>query len=72
MLTVREGPMPRPRLILAAVMLLVGLVWIGQGIGLIPGSAMSGQSFWAIVGVVLCIAGAGLLWRSLGRPARRP
>jgi hypothetical protein len=64
--------MPRSRLIIAAVLLLVGLFWIGQGSGLIPGSAMSGQSFWAIVGVVLVVGGAGLLWRSLGTSARRP
>jgi hypothetical protein len=41
------------RLFVAAVLFVVGLVWIGQGTGRIAGSAMSGVSFWAVVGVVL-------------------
>jgi len=64
--------MSRTRLIVAALMLLTGLLWIGQGTGLVPGSAMSGQSFWAIVGVVLAAAGAVSLWRGLRPPTRRP
>ena len=43
------------RLVVAAVLVLVGLVWIGQGTGKIPGSAMSGVSFWAAAGVVLVV-----------------
>ena len=41
------------RLVLALLIGLVGLVWTGQGLGVIPGSAMSGVAFWALVGVVL-------------------
>jgi hypothetical protein len=41
------------RLVVALLLALVGLVWIGQGTGLIAGSAMSGTTFWAIVGLVL-------------------
>ena len=41
------------RLLVALLLALVGLVWIGQGTNLIGGSAMSGSPFWAIVGVVL-------------------
>jgi apolipoprotein N-acyltransferase len=43
------------RLVIAAVLALVGLVWLGQGVGLIGGSAMSGSGFWAAVGVVLLV-----------------
>lgn len=43
------------RLIVAAVLFLVGLVWIGQGTGKIAGSAMSGISFWAAAGAVLVV-----------------
>jgi glucose dehydrogenase len=47
------------RLVLAAVLALVGLVWVGQGIGLIAGSFMTGSPFWAAVGVgLLVVAGA--------------
>ena len=38
-----ETAMRTSRLILAALFALVGLVWIGQGIGAIGGSVMSGQ-----------------------------
>jgi hypothetical protein len=48
------------RLVLAAVFALVGLVWLGQGLGLIAGSLMTGSLFWAVVGAVL-VAGAVLL-----------
>jgi hypothetical protein len=36
---------------------LVGLIWLGQGIGLIRGSFMTGQAFWAVAGGIL-LAGA--------------
>ena len=43
------------RLVVAAVLFLVGIVWVGQGTGRIAGSAMSGVSFWAAAGVVLVV-----------------
>ena len=45
------------RLLIAIVLALLGLVWIGQGSGMIGGSAMSGSSLWLIVGVILLVAG---------------
>ena len=48
------------RLVLALLIALVGLVWIGQGLDMIGGSAMSGSSFWAIVGAVLIVVAAVL------------
>ena len=33
--------------------LLVGVVWIGQGVGLIHGSFMTGRVEWALIGGVL-------------------
>ncbi len=50
------------RLVIAVLLLLGGGVWIGQGLNLIKGSAMTGSSFWAVAGVVLvAIAGAILV-----------
>jgi hypothetical protein len=43
------------RLVIALVLLLVGLVWFGQGIGVIGGSFMTGQPVWAVVGAA-CVA----------------
>ena len=37
--------------------LLVGIVWTLQGTNVIMGSAMSGNSFWLAMGVVLLIVG---------------
>ncbi|MFI5226689.1 MAG: hypothetical protein ACHQ3P_08445 [Candidatus Limnocylindrales bacterium] len=58
-----------PRLIVAAIVALVGLAWIGQGSGAIGGSAMSGNSFWEYVGVAL-IAVAAVLFVVEVRHAR--
>ena len=47
--------------------LLVGIIFTGQGVGLIPGSYMTGRSEWAAIGGLLTAAGAlGLWW--LSRP----
>jgi len=50
------------RAIAGIVCLLIGLVWIGQGIGLLPGSFMTGQTQWAVIGLALAALGAWLLW----------
>ncbi len=48
--------------ILGVICLLIGIVWIGQGLSFIPGSFMTGQLMWAILGLVLLAVGAWLLW----------
>ena len=48
--------------IAGVVCVLIGLGWIGQGIGLLPGSMMSGQIQWAVIGAVLLVLGVWLLW----------
>jgi Flp pilus assembly protein TadB len=52
------------------VALLVGLLWIGQGLGYLPGSFMTGSLTWFWVGLVVAALGVLLLVRSLRR--RRP
>ena len=49
------------RLGLAAVVFLVGALWVGQGIGVVGGSAMTGSSFWGIVGAILVLGAIGLV-----------
>jgi len=64
--------MRRSRLALAAVLLIVGVIWIGQGTGTVGGSAMSGQSMWGLVGGVLVVVGLVIGVRELIRgPAGR-
>jgi hypothetical protein len=41
--------------------LLLGCVWILQGINILPGSFMTGQTKWAIYGGLLAVAGIGVL-----------
>ena len=49
--------MHRTRAILAFILIAVGLVWVGQGVGMIPGSVMSGQALWAWIGAALILVG---------------
>ena len=52
---------------LGVLCLLVGSVWILQGINVLPGSFMTGQTKWAIYGGLLAAIGVGLLIRANGR-----
>ena len=47
--------------VIGILCLLMGCVWILQGINILPGSFMTGQTKWAIYGALLAIAGLGLL-----------
>jgi hypothetical protein len=53
--------MQRTRWAVIAVLVLVGLVWIGQGTGLLQGSSfMVGDPFWAFAGLMPVAAGVVL------------
>lgn len=56
----------RVRIVIGCLLSLVGLVWIGQGVGLIGGSFMSGEAIWAVIGAVFVLLGLALI-----RGARR-
>ena len=63
-----------PFLTLGLLALLVGLLWIGQGTGLIAwprSSFMISQMHWAYYGAALAALGIGLTPPSLGCPALR-
>ncbi len=60
------GPVMRARLIVGIILCVLGVVWFLQGIDVLGGSGMSGQAFWAVVGVILVVFGLNLL-----RGARR-
>jgi len=46
--------------IVAVLLILVGIVWILQGINVLGGSAMSGQSQFAIYGGIAAVVGIAL------------
>lgn len=49
------------------VLVIVGGTWFFQGIGILPGSFMSGDRTWAYIGGALVLAGALLILRRPGR-----
>lgn len=55
------------RLVAAAVLALVGIVWIGQGLGYIGGSFMTRDLKWAVIGAVVVVVAGAVAWS-----ARRP
>jgi hypothetical protein len=53
------------------VLVVVGGIWLGQGVGLIGGSFMTGEALWAVIGSVCIVLGAllvraGFRWRRAG------
>ena len=49
------------------VLALVGLVWALQGAGVLPGSAMSGEREWLVIGAVVVVVGSALAVRAARR-----
>jgi hypothetical protein len=45
---------------LGALIVLAGVIFTLQGLGAIGGSAMSGDTFWAVAGPVIALVGLGL------------
>lgn len=52
---------------LGLVAILIGLVWLGQGLNLIPGSFMTGDPTWAIIGAITLVAGLAIAFLGYGR-----
>ena len=53
--------------IVASLLVLAGIVWFLQGIKVLPGSFMSGQTRWAINGAIAVAAGVAMFF--VGQPA---
>ena len=55
--------------IIAALLMLAGIVWFFQGVNLLPGSFMTGQTQWAVYGGISFVVGLGLmLWLYRRKP----
>ena len=51
------------RYLLALIVLAIGTLWSLQGMGVVGGSFMTGQSQWLYIGLVAMLVGlAGLVW----------
>lgn len=56
-------------LVFGSFLLLMGIVWILQGINILPGSFMTGQTKWAVNGAIAAVIGIALLvWAKRYRP----
>jgi peptidoglycan/LPS O-acetylase OafA/YrhL len=59
--------------VIGSVLALVGLLFAGQGLNLVPGSFMTGDMTWFWVGLVLVVIGVVLMVAGLRRgPTPRP
>jgi len=50
------------------IALILGAIWTGQGMNLIPGSFMTGSRMWLSIGLILAIVGVILIVLGLRRP----
>jgi uncharacterized Tic20 family protein len=56
--------------VIGVILLLVGVVFAGQGSSLIPGSVMTGDRMWLYIGAVVAIVGIVLIVLGLRRRGR--
>jgi hypothetical protein len=56
--------------IVGVIAILVGGVWILQGTGKLPGSFMTGQRMWLIIGIIVALIGLALAYNGIRRPTR--
>jgi len=57
--------MQRSAYIAAGLLIVVGAIFVGQGLGILRGSSfMVGDPRWAVIGAVLIVLGALLAWRA--------
>ena len=58
----------RTRWIIAGALVVIGAVWVGQGLGFFPGSGfMDGDTTWAVLGAILAVAGLVVGWTAVRR-----
>jgi phosphotransferase system glucose/maltose/N-acetylglucosamine-specific IIC component len=60
--------MQRSAYIAAGLLIVIGSIFVGQGLGILRGSSfMVGDPRWAVIGALLIVLGAGLGWRASQR-----
>ena len=58
-------------MVLGGLIAVIGGVWTLQGVGVLPGSFMTGQTFWAVAGLLTLVAGAALCYAATRLGSRR-
>jgi hypothetical protein len=58
--------MHRTRALVAFILIAAGLVWVGQGTGVLKGTGfMVGDARWAWIGALCVVAGFVVAWREV-------
>ena len=50
--------------IFAVLLIIPGIIWILQGVNILPGSFMTGNPQWAINGAIAVVIGVAIFWFS--------
>jgi len=48
--------------VVGILLIVIGGIWILQGVNVLPGSFMTGQIQWAVYGALAVVAGLGALY----------
>ena len=48
-------------IVIGALAVVAGVVWMLQGLDVLGGSGMSGQTLWAVVGPIVAVVGVALI-----------
>ena len=51
--------------VVGALIVIVGVIWTLQGLGVLGGSVMTGKTLWAVVGPLVAIGGLVMVVASL-------
>lgn len=66
----KSGRMKKVMLTVVGILaILIGLLWVGQGLSLIGGSTMTGDPKWFVIGAIVTIVGVLLIF--VGRSPHR-
>lgn len=58
--------------IVGALAILAGAIWTLQGVGILPGSFMSSNPTWVVIGLITAVIGLGLIVWTRRRPTTGP
>lgn len=59
-------------IVVGVLAVVIGGVWIGQGLNLIPGSFMTGDKKWFVIGTIVAVIGIILLVLGIRRRVTPP